>query len=63
MKSIIKDKSRKIVVEEYQKMVKDSIERIKRNNHFISKSLEHYIQGLEENIKNAPFKLGYLKNN
>ena len=63
MKLIIKDNSKKIVVEEYQRMVKDSIETIKRNNHFISKSLKWYIKGLEENIKMAPFKLGYLENN
>ena len=63
MKPIIKNISKKIVVEEYQKMVRDSIESIKKNNHTISKSLEWYIKGLEENIKRAPLKLAYLENN
>ena len=59
----IKDKTKKNTVNEYIRMVQTSINRIETNNEFISPKLLSYINKLKENIKMAPFKLGYLENN
>jgi hypothetical protein len=61
MKDKIKDESRKKIVEAYQKSVQEAIIEIKSNDLKLSSKRKDYIQTLEENIKRAPYVLGYLE--
>lgn len=63
MKPKIKDKTKKIVVDEYIRMVKESIEGIKKQNPKMTKDMKKYVEKLEEGIQLECIgvKLGYLK--
>lgn len=61
MKSKIKNESKKALVEEYQKQVKASIDRLKSIDGKPSSRLKEYIENLELNIKRAPYVLGYME--
>jgi len=60
MNEKIKDKDKKIVVMAYQEMVKNAINDFVQKNDPLSKKQKLYIKGLKENVKNAPYRLGYL---
>lgn len=56
----IKDKTRKAIVEAYQKQTQEAIDRIKSLNEKMSTSKKAYLEALEGNIERAPYWLGYL---
>lgn len=56
----IKDKSKKPIVEEYQHQVQESIDKIKSLNDRPSSAMKEYLKNLEENVRMAPYILGYL---
>lgn len=60
MKDKIRNKSKKVVVEIYQRGIRDVIEDLKSRDGKMSPERKRYIQILEENIKRAPYLLGYL---
>lgn len=57
----IKDKSKKALVEIYQKGVREAIVTIKSKDGKLSPSMKNYVEVLEENIKRAPYVLGYAE--
>lgn len=57
----VKDASKKGIVEAYQSQVRESIDRILSLEDKLSSLKKEYIKGLEENIKRAPYELGYLE--
>lgn len=57
----IKDKSKKALVEAYQKQVREAIEEFKLNSIKLTTEKKNYIKVLEDNIKRAPYVLGYLE--
>lgn len=57
----IKDKTKKALVEAYQKQIKEAIVNIKSREGKMRPSTKDYIQTLEENIKRAPYVLGYME--
>jgi hypothetical protein len=57
----IKDKTKKAIVEEYQRGIREAIENIKGRDGKMSASTKQYILTLEENIKRAPYVLGYAE--
>ena len=61
MKNKVKDKNRKLITEEYQRGVREAIDSIKSRDGKMSTITKQYILVLEENIKRAPYVLGYLE--
>ena len=57
----IKDESKKYIVEEYQRQVQESLNKLIVLEARPSNLMKAYIKGLEENIINAPYVLGYLE--
>jgi hypothetical protein len=57
----IKDKSKKALVEIYQRGIREAIVEIKSRDGKLSSSTKNYIEVLEENIKRAPYVLGYAE--
>lgn len=57
----INDKNKKAVVEAYQKQVREAIENIKANSERLTPARKEYLKVLEDNIKRAPYLLGYLE--
>lgn len=60
MKDKVRDKNKKALVEEYQRGVKEAIDELKSRDGKMSQERKRYIQVLEDNIKRAPYLLGYL---
>ena len=61
MKDKIKDKSRKVLVEMYQRQVQKAVDEINSRDGKLSQPTKDYLKTLEENIKRAPYLLGYLE--
>lgn len=61
MKNEIRDVTKKAIVEAYQKQVQEAIDHILGLEVKLSSLKKEYVKGLEENIKMAPYTLGYLK--
>ena len=57
----IKDKARKAIVEAYQQSIREAIESITSKEGKLAASTKAYVKNLEENIKRAPYVLGYLE--
>ena len=57
----IKDNSKKTLVEIYQRGIREAIVAIKARDGKLSSSTKNYIEVLEENIKRAPYVLGYAE--
>lgn len=57
----IKDKRKKLIVEAYQRQIQEAITAIKSRDGKLSSSTKTYIEVLEENIKRAPYVLGYAE--
>jgi hypothetical protein len=61
MKSKVKDASKKKIVELYQRQIEEAITNIRNQEGKLSSTKKDYIKVLEENIKRAPYVLGYLE--
>lgn len=61
MKSKVKDASKKKIVELYQRQIEEAITNIRNQEGKLSSTKKEYIKILEENIKRAPYVLGYLE--
>ena len=61
MKDKIKNTDRKKLVEVYQQGVQRAIDEIESRDGKLSQSTKNYILVLKENIKRAPYLLGYLE--
>ena len=61
MKDKIKNPLKKAVVEESQRQIRAAIEAILARDEKLKPSTKNYIEVLEENIKRAPYVLGYLE--
>lgn len=60
-KDKIKNPSRKAVVEESQRQIRQAIDLILSREGKMSQSTKDYVEALEGNIKRAPYVLGYLE--
>ena len=56
----IKDKNRKYVVEEYQKMIQIAINKMESSGEKLTSKQKLYLEGLKESLAEAPYLLGYL---
>ncbi len=56
----IKDKNRKYVVEEYQKMIQIAINKMESSGEKLTSKQKLYLEGLKESLVEAPYLLGYL---
>lgn len=56
----IKDESKKYIVDAYQKQVQEGIDHILGLEAKLSTLKKEYVKNLEENIRLAPFILGYM---
>lgn len=61
MEDKIKDASKKHIVEAYQAQVRESINKILGLELKLTPLKKEYLKNLEENIKIAPYNLGYLE--
>ena len=61
MKVKVKDASKKKIVELYQRQIEEAITNIRNQEGKLSFTEKEYIKILEENIKRAPYVLGYLE--
>lgn len=61
MKEKIKNKGRKLIVEIYQQQVQKAVDEINSRDGKLSVQTKNYLYVLEQNIKTAPFLLGYLE--
>ena len=61
MKVKVKDASKKKIVELYQRQIEEAITNIRNQEGKLSSTKKEYIKILEENIKRAPYVLGYLE--
>lgn len=61
MKDKIKNKNRKALVEIYQRGVQKAIDEINSRDGKLSSQTKNYLLVLEDNIKRAPYLLGYLE--
>lgn len=61
MKGKVKDASKKKLVELYQRQIQEAIAEIKSRETKLSPQKKEYLKTLEENIKRAPYVLGYLE--
>lgn len=61
MKEKIKDNTKKVLVEEYQKQVQKAVDEIKSRDGKLSSITKDYMSTLEKNIERAPYVLGYLE--
>lgn len=59
-KDKIRDKTKQVLVEVYQQGVRQAIEELKNQDGKMSPQKKQYIITLEENIRRAPYLLGYL---
>ena len=57
---MIKDKNRKYVVEEYQKMIQIAIDKMENSGERLTSKQKLYLEGLKGSLKDAPYLLGYL---
>lgn len=60
MKEKVKDKTKKLLVEVYQQGIREAINELKSRDEKMSQERKRYIEVLEQNIKIAPYLLGYL---
>ena len=58
---IVKDNSKRAIVEEYQHQVQEAVDKINSLNDKPHLSLRTYIKVLEDNILMAPYLMGYLE--
>ena len=56
----IKDKNRKNVVEEYQKMIRIAIDKMENSGERLTSKQKLYLKGLKGSLEDAPYLLGYL---
>jgi hypothetical protein len=56
----IKDKNRKYVVEEYQKMIEIAINKMESSGEKLTPKQKLYLEGLKGSLVEAPYLLGYL---
>lgn len=56
----IKDKNRKYVVEEYQKMIEIAINKMENSGEKLTPKQKLYLEGLKGSLEDAPYLLGYL---
>jgi len=56
----IKDKNRKNVVEEYQKMIRIAINKMENSGEKLTPKRKLYLEGLKGSLDDAPYLLGYL---
>ena len=56
----IKDKNRKVVVEEYQKMIQIAINKMENRGEKLTSKQKLYLEGLKGSLVEAPYLLGYL---
>jgi len=61
MKDKIKNASRKGIVEESQRQIRQAIDLILAREGKLAQSTKDYISALEGNILRAPYVLGYLE--
>jgi len=61
MKDKVKNKNRKALVEIYQRGVQKAIDEINSRDGKLSSQTKNYLLVLEDNIKRAPYLLGYLE--
>lgn len=61
MKDKIKDKNRKVLVEMYQRQVQKAVDEINSREGKLAQTTKDYLKTLEDNIKRAPYLLGYLE--
>lgn len=61
MKDKVKNPSKKQLVEAYQKQIRIAIDNILNVEGKLKPSTKAYVNILEENIKLAPYVLGYLE--
>lgn len=61
MKDKIKDKSKKAIVEMYQRQVQKAVDEINSRDGKLAQSTKDYLKILEDNINKAPYLLGYLE--
>ena len=61
MKDKIKNPARKLIVEAYQRQTQEAIDSILARDGKLKPSTKNYIEVLKENIKLAPYVLGYLE--
>lgn len=61
MKEKIKNKNRKLIVESYQKQVQIAINEIMSRDGKLDSKTKDYLKTLEENIRRAPYTLGYFE--
>ena len=57
---MIKDKNRKYVVEEYQKMIQIAINKMESSGEKLTSKQKLYLEGLKGSLVEAPYLLGYL---
>jgi hypothetical protein len=57
---MIKDKNRKVVVEEYQKMIQIAINKMENRDEKLTSKQKLYLEGLKGSLVEAPYLLGYL---
>lgn len=60
-KDKIKDPSKKAIVEESQRQIRQAIDLILAKDGKLPQSTKDYIEALEGNIKRTPYVLGYLE--
>lgn len=61
MKDKVKDKSRKVLVEMYQRQVQKAVDEINSREGKLAQTTKDYLKTLEANISRAPYLLGYLE--
>jgi hypothetical protein len=61
MKGKVKDIKKKAIVEEYQRQLRESIDRLLSSEERKTAQRKAYIEALEGNLKRAPYVLGYLE--
>jgi hypothetical protein len=61
MKDKVKDKSKKVLVEVYQQGVQRAIDEINSRDGKLATITKDYLKVLEENIRRAPYVLGYME--
>ena len=57
---MIKDKNRKYVVEEYQRMIEIAINKMESSGEKLTSKQKLYLEGLKGSLVEAPYLLGYL---
>jgi|TARA_Y100000310_G_scaffold318074_1_gene371707 hypothetical protein len=56
----VKDKNRKNVVKEYQRMIRLAIYKMENSGERLTSKQKLYLEGLKGSLEDAPYLLGYL---